>query len=52
VSAASVLEAAKGPFGGRGGGNPSAATAVGEPGHPLSETVSSARNAVRHATGK
>jgi len=35
VSASAVIEAARAAFGGKGGGNPSAATAVGEPGAPL-----------------
>ncbi|HLM70014.1 MAG TPA: alanine--tRNA ligase, partial [Thermoplasmata archaeon] len=35
VSAQAALEAAKADFAGKGGGNPSAATAVGEPGAPL-----------------
>jgi alanyl-tRNA synthetase len=35
VPATAVLDAMKAEMGGRGGGNPSAATAVGEPGEPL-----------------
>jgi alanyl-tRNA synthetase len=34
-------------FGGRGGGNPSAATATGEPGQPLATAVAEARDAAR-----
>jgi alanyl-tRNA synthetase len=51
VSAAALVEAAKGNFGGRGGGNPSAATAVGEPGRPLHEARESARAEARKAAG-
>ncbi|MCI4368013.1 MAG: alanine--tRNA ligase [Thermoplasmata archaeon] len=43
VSAASVLGAAKAAFGGKGGGNPSSATAEGEPGTPLAEALRLAR---------
>lgn len=43
VSAASVLEVAKTAFDGRGGGNPSAAQAVGEPGAPLLRALEAAR---------
>jgi alanyl-tRNA synthetase len=49
VSAALVFTAAQATFGGRGGGNPSAATGVGEPGQPLTEALLAARNAVRNA---
>ena len=49
VSALAVLEAAKSAFGGKGGGNPSAATAVGDPGAPLAEAVAAARAAARSA---
>ncbi len=49
VSALAVLEAAKTVFGGRGGGNPSAATAVGEPGAPLEQALAAAREAARAA---
>lgn len=51
VSAQSVLEAAKGEFAGKGGGNPSAATAVGEPGSPLATALEAARKAAREAAG-
>jgi len=51
VSAAALVEAAKGVFGGRGGGNPSAATAVGEPGRPLAEALEAARAEARKAAG-
>ncbi len=49
VSALAVLEAAKPKFEGKGGGNPSAATAVGEPGAPLATAVGAAREAARRA---
>ena len=45
VSALALVDAAKPAFGGKGGGNPSAATAVGEPGAPLAEAVAAARAA-------
>jgi alanyl-tRNA synthetase len=51
ISAAAVVDAAKGAFGGKGGGNPSAATAVGEPGAPLDAALAEARNAARKAAG-
>jgi alanine--tRNA ligase len=51
VSAAALLEAAKPHFGARGGGNPSAATAMGEPGQPLVEGLEAARAAARAAAG-
>jgi alanyl-tRNA synthetase len=44
VAAAALLEAAKPSFGGRGGGNPSAATASGEPGAPLETALETARS--------
>jgi alanyl-tRNA synthetase len=49
ISALVALEAAKPAFGGKGGGNPSAATAVGEPGAPLAAAVGAAREAARGA---
>ncbi len=49
ISALAVIEAAKPAFGGRGGGNPSAATAVGEPGAPLVAAAEAARAAARTA---
>ncbi len=52
VSALEVLEAAKGAFNGKGGGNPSAATAVGEPGAPLAAAVGAARTAARAALAR
>ncbi|MFI5414577.1 MAG: alanine--tRNA ligase, partial [Candidatus Lutacidiplasmatales archaeon] len=45
VSAIHVLEAARPLFQGKGGGNPSSATAVGEPGEPLKTAVAAARAA-------
>jgi len=42
VAAQAVLEAARGAFAGKGGGNPQAATAVGEPGAPLDAARSAA----------
>jgi alanyl-tRNA synthetase len=47
ISAQALLERVKGTFGGRGGGNPSAATAVGEPGAPLQAAVTEAREFAR-----
>ena len=47
VSALDVVAASKPSFGGKGGGNPAAATAVGEPGAPLDAALSAARDAVR-----
>jgi alanine--tRNA ligase len=49
VSALDVVEAAKPAFGGKGGGNPSAATAVGEPAAPLAQAMTAARAAARSA---
>jgi alanyl-tRNA synthetase len=49
VSAAAVVEAAKARFEGRGGGNPSAATAVGEPGAALTAAREAAASAARKA---
>jgi alanyl-tRNA synthetase len=49
VSALRLLEAAKAAFSAKGGGNPSAATAVGEPGAPLAEALKLAREAARGA---
>jgi alanyl-tRNA synthetase len=51
VAAAAVVEAAKAKFGGRGGGNPSAATALGEPGRPLAEALEAARHEARKEAG-
>jgi len=47
VSAIDLVEAAKPAFSGKGGGNPSAATAVGEPAAPLAEALAAARAAAR-----
>ncbi len=47
VSALGVLEAARPAFSAKGGGNPSAATAVGEPGAPLEQALEAARSAAR-----
>jgi alanine--tRNA ligase len=49
VSALDLVEAAKPAFAGRGGGNPSAATAVGEPAAPLAQALTAARAAARSA---
>jgi alanyl-tRNA synthetase len=49
VSAQATLEAAKAEFAGKGGGNPSAATAVGDPGMPLANALEQARKAAREA---
>ncbi len=45
VSALAAIEAGKAAFGAKGGGNPSAATAVGEPGEPLLRALALAREA-------
>ncbi len=45
VAANGVLESARGAFAGKGGGNPQAATAVGDPGEPLDRALSDARRA-------
>jgi alanyl-tRNA synthetase len=47
VSAQSLLEQVKGTFGGKGGGNVSAATAVGEPGAALRAALAEATEAAR-----
>jgi len=49
VSAIALVEAARSAFGGRGGGNPAAATAVGEPGRPLGDALARAREAACQA---
>jgi alanyl-tRNA synthetase len=49
VSAQSALDAAKAEFAGKGGGNPSAATAIGDPGAPLVSALELARKAARRA---
>jgi alanyl-tRNA synthetase len=49
VSAQSVVESAREAFGGKGGGNPSSATAVGDPGNPLATALDRAREAARRA---
>jgi alanyl-tRNA synthetase len=51
VPADVVLAAARAAFQGKGGGNASSATAVGEPGAPLRAAVELATAAVRRATG-
>jgi len=48
LSAVEVLDIAKGHFGAKGGGNPSSATAVGEPGAPLDLALETARTEVLH----
>ena len=45
VSAFQALEAGRALFQGKGGGNPSSATAVGEPGEPLKAAVAAAKAA-------
>ncbi len=52
VSALATLDAAKADFAGKGGGNPSAATAVGEPGTPLTNALEASRKAARRAAGE
>ncbi len=49
VSAVALVERAKASFGGKGGGSPAAATAVGEPGAPLLAGLEAARKAAREA---
>jgi alanyl-tRNA synthetase len=49
ISAAALVEKAKPTFGGKGGGNPASATAVGEPGAPLLAALEAARSAAREA---
>jgi alanyl-tRNA synthetase len=49
VSAQAVVEASREAFGGKGGGNPSSATAVGDPGNPLATAVDRAREEARRA---
>ena len=49
VSAQAVVEAAREAFGGKGGGNPSSATAVGEAGGALVAALEKARAAARRA---
>jgi alanyl-tRNA synthetase len=49
VSAQRIVDAAKPAFDGKGGGNPAAATAVGEPGAPLRAALAAAREAARAA---
>jgi len=49
ISAAALVERAKGTFGGKGGGSPAAATAVGEPGAPLVGALEAARAAASEA---
>ncbi len=51
IPAAVLLEAARASFAGRGGGNASAATAVGEPGAPLRSALEKAREALRREAG-
>lgn len=45
VAANAVLEAGRSVFEGKGGGNPSAATAVGEPGEPLARALAASKAA-------
>ncbi|HEV2166430.1 MAG TPA: alanine--tRNA ligase [Thermoplasmata archaeon] len=49
VAANEIVAAAREKFGGRGGGNPSAATALGEPGAPLAQALEAALAAARKA---
>ncbi len=49
VSAQALVEAARASFGGKGGGTPSSATAVGDPGNPLATALDQAREAARRA---
>jgi len=52
VPANEVVRAASPSFGGKGGGNAAAATAVGEPGAPLDHALAAAREAARRAAGE
>ena len=49
ISAVAVVDSAKAAFAGKGGGNPASATAVGEPGTPLTTALDLARAAARSA---
>ena len=51
VSAVAIVDSAKPAFGGKGGGNPASATAVGEPGAPLTAALDAARSAARRSAG-
>jgi alanyl-tRNA synthetase len=51
LSAQGLLEAARPLFSGKGGGNPGAATAVGEPGAPLAEAAKAALEEARRRAG-
>jgi len=51
VAANELIRAAAPEFGGKGGGNPAAATAVGEPGAPLAHALEAARAAARRTAG-
>ncbi|HTW39822.1 MAG TPA: alanine--tRNA ligase [Thermoplasmata archaeon] len=51
VSASDLVRVASTVFGGKGGGNPASATAVGEPGAPLAEALRSAVNEARRLAG-
>ncbi len=51
VAANEVVRAAAPAFDGKGGGNPAAATAVGEPGAPLAHALRAARESARRAAG-
>ncbi|MCI4354874.1 MAG: alanine--tRNA ligase, partial [Thermoplasmata archaeon] len=52
VSAIDVLNSAKADFVGKGGGNPSSATAVGAPGEPLSRALATARARARELAAR
>jgi len=52
VSAQVALDAGKSEFAGKGGGNASAATAVGDPGAPLASALELARKAARRAAAE
>jgi alanine--tRNA ligase len=51
VSAVAIIDSAKSVFGGKGGGNPASATAVGEPGAPLAAALDAARSVARRSAG-
>ncbi|MGI0071786.1 MAG: alanine--tRNA ligase [Thermoplasmata archaeon] len=52
VAANEVAAAASDAFGAKGGGNPASATAVGEPGAPLSTALQLARDVARRTAGQ
>jgi alanyl-tRNA synthetase len=51
VPASDLVRAVASKFGGKGGGNPASATAVGEPGAPLGDALRSAVEEARRLAG-